>query len=172
MLTDQTSAHDLEGYYPVDMSQEDAETLRGGSGGLPASLDRHDGGARPPDGRDADEGQDLRLRQQHPPAGLDNGFENACVPASCPRTSDRSSASPRAVPLVALSGDPEDIATTDRALMELFLEDESLHRWLRMAGERVAFQASCRNAGGPGRAGQAGLLFNELVRDGKVSRRS
>jgi len=71
---------------------------------------------------------------------------------------------------VALSGDPKDIFTTDRELMELFPEDESLHRWLKMAGERVAFQ------GLPARIcwlgyrerDRAGVLFNDLVREGKV----
>ena len=71
----------------------------------------------------------------------------------------------------ALSGDPKDIETTDRALMELFPDDTGLHRWLKMAGERVAFQGlPCRICWlGLGERDKAGLLFNELVRDGKVS---
>ena len=71
----------------------------------------------------------------------------------------------------ALSGDPKDIETTDRALMELFPDDVGLHRWLKMAGERVAFQGlPCRICWlGLGERDKAGVLFNELVRDGKVS---
>ncbi|MGA0419260.1 MAG: urocanate hydratase, partial [Phycisphaerales bacterium] len=70
----------------------------------------------------------------------------------------------------ALSGDPEDIRITDEALLELFPEDESLHRWIRMAQERVAFQGlPCRICWlGYGERDKAGLRFNELVRDGRV----
>jgi len=70
----------------------------------------------------------------------------------------------------ALSGDPEDIAVTDRALLELFPEDEALARWLRLASERVAFQGlPCRICWlGYGERAKAGHLFNELVRTGKV----
>ncbi len=71
---------------------------------------------------------------------------------------------------VALSGDPEDIRVTDNALMELFPENKKLHNWLKKAQEMVAFQ------GLPARIcwlkygdrEKAGLLFNKLVRDGKV----
>jgi len=70
----------------------------------------------------------------------------------------------------ALSGDPEDIYTTDRALKELFPEDEALVRWLDMAQERVQFQGlPCRICWlGYGDRAKAGRLFNELVRTGKV----
>ena len=70
----------------------------------------------------------------------------------------------------ALSGDPEDIYVTDRALMEAFPEDEALIRWLRMAGERVKFQGlPCRICWlGYGERAQAGQIFNDLVRTGKV----
>ena len=70
----------------------------------------------------------------------------------------------------ALSGDPEDIFTTDRALMEAFPEDESLVRWLKMAGERVHFQGlPCRICWlGYGDRAKAGRIFNDLVRTGKV----
>ncbi|MDB5036618.1 MAG: hutU [Bacteriovoracaceae bacterium] len=72
---------------------------------------------------------------------------------------------------VALSGDPADIAVTDQALIHLFPENTHLIRWLTQAGKRVAFQ------GLPARIcwlnynerKKAGLLFNELVRSGKVS---
>ncbi len=71
---------------------------------------------------------------------------------------------------VALSGEPEDIYTTDRVVMELFPEDEHLHRWLSMAREKVPFQGLPARICwlGFGERAQAGLAFNELVADGKV----
>jgi urocanate hydratase len=71
---------------------------------------------------------------------------------------------------VALSGDPADIAATDRALLELFPADESLRRWLTMAGERVAFQGLPARICwlGLGERNRAGLLFNQMVADGRV----
>jgi len=70
----------------------------------------------------------------------------------------------------ALSGDPEDIRTTDRALLELFPSDRALERWLRLAAERIAFQGLPARICwlGYGERHRAGLLFNELVRDGRV----
>jgi urocanate hydratase len=70
----------------------------------------------------------------------------------------------------ALSGDPADIATTDRAILELFPENESLARWIRMAEQKVKFQGlPCRICWlGYGEREKAGLAFNELVRSGKV----
>jgi urocanate hydratase len=74
----------------------------------------------------------------------------------------------------ALSGDPADIATTDRAILDLFADDpaqERLRRWIRMAGEKVAFQGLPARICwlGYGERHQAGLRFNELVADGQVS---
>jgi urocanate hydratase len=71
----------------------------------------------------------------------------------------------------ALSGDPADIAATDAALVELFPENESLARWLRLAGERVAFQGLPARICwlGYGERHRAGLRFNELVRSGEIS---
>jgi urocanate hydratase len=71
---------------------------------------------------------------------------------------------------VALSGDPEDIYTTDQAVMELFPEDEHLHRWLRMARQKVPFQGLPARICwlGYGERAKAGLLFNQLVAEGKV----
>ena len=71
----------------------------------------------------------------------------------------------------AISGDPKDIHTTDAAIKELFPHDEALHRWIDMAQEKVAFQGlPCRICWlGQGDRAKAGLLFNELVRTGKVS---
>jgi urocanate hydratase len=69
----------------------------------------------------------------------------------------------------ALSGDPRDIAVTDRAVMELF-DDDHLHRWLRAAAERVAFQGLPARICwlGYGQRDLAGLRFNELVASGEI----
>ncbi|MGZ8620260.1 MAG: urocanate hydratase, partial [Actinomycetota bacterium] len=71
----------------------------------------------------------------------------------------------------ALSGDPADILATDRAVGELFPENERLQRWLRMAEERVAFQGLPARICwlGYGERGRAGERFNELVANGDVS---
>jgi urocanate hydratase len=71
---------------------------------------------------------------------------------------------------VALSGDPADIARTDRAIAELFPEKKALHRWLKLASERVAFQGLPARICwlGYGERDKAGLVFNELVRKGEV----
>jgi urocanate hydratase len=70
----------------------------------------------------------------------------------------------------ALSGDPADIAATDRAVVDLFPENESLARWIRMAGERVAFQGLPARICwlGYGERDRAGLAFNDLVARGTV----
>jgi urocanate hydratase len=71
----------------------------------------------------------------------------------------------------ALSGDPADIAATDRAILELFPENESLRKWITMAGERVAFQGLPARICwlGYGERHLAGLKFNEMVASGELS---
>ncbi len=71
----------------------------------------------------------------------------------------------------ALSGDPADIARTDRAVLDLFPDNEPLARWLRLAGERVAFQGLPARICwlGQGERAEAGALFNDLVATGEVS---
>ncbi|MBN2549768.1 MAG: urocanate hydratase [Anaerolineales bacterium] len=71
---------------------------------------------------------------------------------------------------VALSGDPEDIYRTDEAVMELFPQDEHLHRWLRMARQKVPFQGLPARICwlGYGERSRAGLKFNEMVAKGIV----
>ena len=71
----------------------------------------------------------------------------------------------------ALSGDPKDIAATDRAVLDLFPENESLARWIRMAGERVAFQGLPARICwlGYGERDRAGVRFNEMVASGELS---
>ncbi|WP_405094659.1 urocanate hydratase [Micromonospora sp. NBC_01412] len=71
----------------------------------------------------------------------------------------------------ALSGDPADIAATDRAILDLFPENESLARWMRLAGERVAFQGLPARICwlGYGERDRAGVRFNEMVASGELS---
>ncbi|HOW49173.1 MAG TPA: urocanate hydratase [Rubrivivax sp.] len=71
---------------------------------------------------------------------------------------------------VALSGDPEDIRKTDAKLKELFPADAHLHRWLDMAGERIAFQGLPARICwiGLGERHRAGLAFNEMVKSGEL----
>jgi urocanate hydratase len=71
----------------------------------------------------------------------------------------------------ALSGDPADIAATDRAVLDLFPENEPLARWIRMAGERVAFQGLPSRICwlGYGERDKAGVRFNDMVARGEVS---
>jgi urocanate hydratase len=70
----------------------------------------------------------------------------------------------------ALSGDPEDIYVTDRAALEMFADNESLCRWIRLAGERVAFQGLPARICwlGYGDRARFGLRINELVRQGAI----
>ncbi|GAB7071812.1 urocanate hydratase [Mycobacterium hodleri] len=71
----------------------------------------------------------------------------------------------------ALSGDPKDIAATDKAILELFPENEHLRRWITMAGERVEFEGLPARICwlGYGERHRAGLKFNEMVASGEVS---
>jgi len=71
---------------------------------------------------------------------------------------------------VALSGDPEDIAKTDAKMKELFPDDSGLHRWLDLAGRRIAFQGLPARICwiGLGDRDRAGLAFNEMVRNGEL----
>ncbi len=71
---------------------------------------------------------------------------------------------------VALSGDPDDIRKTDAKLKELFPADAHLHRWLDMAGERIAFQGLPARICwiGLGERHRAGLAFNEMVKSGEL----
>ncbi|POM24666.1 Urocanate hydratase [Actinomadura rubteroloni] len=71
----------------------------------------------------------------------------------------------------ALSGDPADIARTDRAILDLFPENEPLARWIRLAGERVRFQGLPARICwlGYGERDKAGAVFNDLVARGEIS---
>jgi urocanate hydratase len=71
---------------------------------------------------------------------------------------------------VALSGDEQDIYKTDQAIMELFPGDEHLHRWLKIAREKVPFQGLPARICwlGYGERAQAGLMFNNMVAEGQL----
>jgi urocanate hydratase len=176
VLTDQTSAHDpLVGYVPVGYDLKAAAALRRRDPAKYqrlslASMARHVRAMLTLQKRGArtfDYGNNLR---QH---ALDQGVKRAFdFPGFVPAYIRPQFCLGRGpFRWVALSGDPADIAATDRALLELFPADTSLHRWLRLAGERVAFQGLPARICwlGLGERHRAGLLFNELVADGRVS---
>ena len=176
VLTDQTSAHDpLHGYVPAHMPLAEAEALRASDPDayLEASYNsmaRHVGLMLEHQRRGAitfDYGNNLReyAKRGGEPNGFDfPGFVPAYIrPQFCEGRGPFRWA--------ALSGKPEDIYATDEALIDLFPQHESMIRWLRAARERVAFQGlPCRICWlGMGEREQAGLLFNEMVADGRLS---
>jgi urocanate hydratase len=176
VLTDQTSAHDpLGGYVPRGLSLADAVRLRKSDPGAyeRRSLDTmvdHCRAMIELQSRGADTfdyGNNLRgFAKAH---GLENAFDfEGFVPKYIRPLFCEGKGPFR---WVALSGDPKDIAVTDRIVAELFPNDRPLHRWLRMAGERVAFQGLPARICwlGYGDRAKAGLAFNEAVRDGRLS---
>ncbi len=175
-LTDQTSAHDeLIGYFPENLTVAEANALRESNPDeyIKESLDtmaRHVKEMLELQKRGAitfDYGNNLR-GQAHDKRHVENAFNfPGFVPAYIRPLFCEGKGPFR---WVALSGDPEDIYTTDKALMELFPDNVGLHRWLKMARERIAFQGLPARICwlGMGDREKAGLLFNELVRTGKV----
>jgi urocanate hydratase len=176
VVTDQTSAHDaLNGYLIPEISLADAVLLRQHSPDLYlqrslAAMGEHvramlafqDIGAVV-----FDYGNNLR-GQAHL-AGVENAFDfPGFVPAFIRPLFCEGKGPFR---WVALSGDPADILATDRALLELFPESESLRRWLTLAEERVEYQGLPARICwlGYGERHLAGLAFNRLVAEGKVS---
>ncbi len=175
ILTDQTAAHDpLNGYVPDGLSLAEATALRGAD---PAayreralkSMARHVGLMLELQRRGAvtfDYGNNLRefAREGGQPHAFDfPGFTPAFIrPLFCEGKGP--------FRWVALSGDPADIYATDEALMAAFPEDEALHNWLAQAREKIAFQGLPARICwlGMGARERAGLLFNDLVRTGKV----
>ncbi len=175
VLTDQTSAHDpLVGYVPVGYDLKAAAKLRKTDPKKYqklslASMARHVKAMLKLQQRGAktfDYGNNLR---QH---ALNQGVKRAFdFPGFVPAYIRPQFCLGRGpFRWVALSGDPADIAATDRAIMELFPADQALHRWLKMAGERVAFQGLPARICwlGLGERHRAGLLFNQMVADGRV----
>lgn len=175
-LTDQTSAHDeLIGYFPEGLSVEEANALRESDPETyqSRSLDtmaRHVRQMLELQQMGAitfDYGNNLR-GQAKDKRGVANAFDfPGFVPAYIRPLFCEGKGPFR---WVALSGDPEDIYTTDKALAELFPENEGLQRWLKMAKEKIAFQGLPSRICwlGMGEREKAGLLFNQLVREGKV----
>jgi urocanate hydratase len=105
------------------------------------------------------------IRQVAQEEGLENAF---AFPALC-RISGPVLQGHWSVPLVALSGDPDDIYKTDAAMKKLFPENEHLHRWLDMAADRIAFQGLPARICwiGLGDRHRAGLMFNQMVKSGR-----
>ena len=177
IVTDQTAAHDLiHGYLPVGWTVEQWQaaqrdpaqhgTLRRAAAEscarhVRAMLDFQALGARV-----VDYGNNLRQ------VAFDEGVTDAFmipgfVPAYIRPLFCRGKGPFR---WVALSGDPEDIYRTDRRLMELFPDNDHLHRWLTMVEQRIAFQGLPARICwlGLGERHRAGLAFNEMVRKGEL----
>ncbi|HYK02348.1 MAG TPA: urocanate hydratase [Thermoanaerobaculia bacterium] len=176
ILTDQTSAHDeLTGYVPADMSYEDALALRKTDPDkyialsyktmarhMRALIELQNHGAITFDYGNNLRGQALK-------AGVTNAFEvGGFVPLFIRPLFCEGRGPFR---WAALSGDPNDLFVTDEAILELFPHDAALHRWIRMAQKRVEFQGLPARICwlGYGERDKAGLLFNRLVAEKKVS---
>jgi len=176
LVTDQTSAHDeLNVYIPVGLSVAQAAELRKTDPETYkkraiASMGRHVEAMlefQKQGSHVFDYGNNIRA--QAVKAGVKNAFAfQGFVPAYI-RPQFCEGRGP--FRWAALSGDPRDIAVTDNALLELFPEDKGLARWLSMAQKRIQFQGLPARICwlGYGQREKAGLLFNELVRTGKVS---
>ena len=174
-LTDQTSAHDeLIGYFPENMTVEEANVLRESnpeeySARSLKTMARHVRQMLELQNKGAitfDYGNNLR--GQALTQGVENAFDFPGFVPEYIRPLFCEGKGP--FRWAALSGDPEDIRVTDEALLELFPDNKGLHRWISLAGEKIAFQGlPCRICWlGMGEREKAGLLFNNLVRDGKV----
>jgi urocanate hydratase len=176
LLTDQTSAHDaLDGYVPNRMTFEQASQLRGSDPDRyiresMRSMTEHVKAMLELQRRGAvtfDYGNNIRGQAKL--AGVDNasdieGFVPLFIrPLFCEGQGPFRWA--------ALSGDPKDIARTDRAVLETFPKNEHLCRWIRLAGERIAFQGLPARICwlGYGERAKMGLVFNDLVAKGEVS---
>jgi urocanate hydratase len=177
LVTDQTSAHDLiNGYLPIGWSVERwreagvepglHRELRQAAAAscaehVRAMLDLHGMGVPV-----FDYGNNIRqvaLEQGVAEAFSFPGFVPAYIrPLFC--------AGKGPFRWVALSGDPEDIFKTDAKIKELFPDEKHVHRWLDMAGERIAFQGLPARICwlGLGQRHLAGLAFNEMVRSGEL----
>ncbi|HET6513262.1 MAG TPA: urocanate hydratase [Candidatus Kapabacteria bacterium] len=175
VLTDQTSAHDvLNGYYPAGLSKEDADKLRGDNADEYMKLARrsivdHVSAMLELQKRGSvtfDYGNNIRGEANA--NGLENAFD---IPGFVPeyiRPLFCEGKGP--FRWVALSGDPEDIYTTDRELLKLFPDDQTLHRWIPLAQQHIQFQGLPARICwlGMGARAKAGQLFNNLVREGKL----
>jgi urocanate hydratase len=174
-LTDQTSAHDpLIGYWPHAISYEQAKVLREKD---PQQYLEYAGDSmyrhvelmialQKKGAITFDYGNNIRARAQE--RGLKNAFDfPGFVPAYIRPLFCEGKGPFR---WAALSGDPNDIAVTDKVIAEMFPVNKSLQRWLKLAKERIAFQGLPARICwlGQGEREKAGLAFNELVRTGQV----
>jgi len=175
VVTDQTSAHDPLSYLPAGVALADwHEEARRDPAGFTersrASMARHveamvgflDAGAEVFDYGNS-------IRDEARKAGFKRAFDfPGFVPAYIRPLFEEGLGPFR---WAALSGDPKDIAATDRAVLELFPDNEHLRRWITMAGERVAFEGLPARICwlGYGERHRAGLRFNEMVARGELS---
>ena len=175
IVTDQTSAHDPLAYVPQALSPADAASLRerdpdGYTRRARASMAAHvagmvaflDGGAEV-----FDYGNNLRAEARL--GGFDRAFDYpGFIPAYIRPLFCEGKGPFR---WAALSGDPADIAATDRAVLEEFPGNEPLARWIRMAGERVAYQGLPARICwlGYGERHRLGMRFNDMVARGELS---
>ena len=176
VVTDQTSAHDLlDGYVPAGMDLEDALRLRKEDpdtyvkrslesvvAHVEAWLAFQRAGATCVE-------YGNNIREQARKGGLEEAFDIPGFVEAYVRPLFCEGKGP--FRWAALSGDAADIAATDRAILELFPDDERLHRWITMASERVDFQGLPARICwlGYGERHKAGLRFNEMVAKGEVS---
>ena len=175
VLTDQTSAHDsLNGYVPAGLDVAAAAELRGRDPQdyvrramdsmavhVRAMLDLMHRGAVT-----FDYGNNLRTQAFD--AGVQDAFDfPGFVPAYVRPLFCEGKGPFR---WVVLSGDPKDLARTDRLVLEMFPDDQHLRRWITMAGERVAFQGLPARICwlGQGQRAAFGVRLNDLVRRGEV----
>ena len=175
VVTDQTSAHDvMYGYIPAGMTLEEATALRQKAPDAykdraMASMANHVRAMLDWQAKGAvvfDYGNNLRQRAYD--YGVENAFDYpGFVPAYIRPLFCEGKGPFR---WVALSGDPEDIFATDRAVRELFPEDKHLTRWLRLAQEQIEFQGLPARICwlGYGERAKAGLKFNQMVASGEV----
>jgi urocanate hydratase len=176
IVTDQTSAHDpLNGYVPALMSYEEALELRRSDpeeyvGRARRSMAAHCAAMVGYLDRDAevfDYGNSLRAEAKL------GGFERAfAYPGFVPAYIRPQFCEGRGpFRWAALSGDPADIAATDRAVLDEFPDDERLRRWIAQAEDKIAFQGLPARICwlGYGERARLGLRFNEMVRSGELS---
>jgi len=176
VLTDQTSAHDpLNGYVPNGLTLAEADDLRRANPGeyarrSVAAMGVHVSAMLELQRRGAvtfDYGNNIRAVAVQ--AGVKDAFD---IPGFVPeyiRPLFCEGKGP--FRWAALSGDPADIHATDRAALEMFADNAALCRWIRMAGERVAFQGLPARIFwlGYGERAAFGLRINEMVRRGEIS---
>ena len=175
LVTDQTSAHDpMWGYLPPSHPDEDLNELRARQpdeylARARAAMVAHVEAILELQRRGAiafDYGNNLRAQAEL--GGLEGAFGYPGFVPAFIRDSFCEGRGP--FRWVALSGDPADIAATDAAMKEMFPADARLQRWLGWASDRIAFQGLPARICwlGYGERDRAGLMFNEMVRDGRV----